>query len=154
LAIGHAGMLMIWPFKKRQSSDGELFFTDSSALFSLTCKYGYTRIEPNKGVVAIVLDATKELGVPEHMGLEPDGRQTVVLRVASEDGGFLVLATTSGRGPLLNPKDAVVWVPYIFSEEVAKISPDKRIGWVGLIRAKINFPTPFKNPMENLTRYD
>jgi hypothetical protein len=148
------GMLMIWPFKKRQSSDGELFFTDSSALFKLNCKYGDTQIEPNKGVAAIVVDETKEFDVPDGIILDPEGRQTVVLRVASEDGGFLVVAKTAGRGPLLNPKDAVIWVPYIFSEEVAKVSPDKRFGWVGLIRAKINFPAPFKNPMENLTRYD
>jgi hypothetical protein len=94
------------------------------------------------------------LGVSERIILEPDGRQTVALRVASEDGGFLVVAKTAGRGPLLNPKDAVIWVPDIFSEEVAKVSPDTRFGWVGLIRAKINFPTPIKNPMENLTRYD
>jgi hypothetical protein len=46
---------------------------------------------------------------------------------------------------LLSPKQpdaaplAVIWVPDIFSDEVAKVSPDKRFGWVGLIRAKINF---------------
>jgi hypothetical protein len=105
--------------------------------------------------VAIVLDETKEFDdVPDSIILDPDGRQTVLLRVASEDGGFLVVAKTAGRGPLLNPKDAVIWMPDIFSEEVAKVSPDKRFGWVGLKRAKINFPTPFKNPMENLTHYD
>ena len=63
----------------------------------------------------------------------------------SEDGGFVVTSKTLGRGPLLSPDDAVIWVPDAFSDEVAKLSSDRRFGWVGLIRAKVNFPAPLSN---------
>jgi hypothetical protein len=119
----------------------------------LTCKYGHAEIELNKGILAIVLDAKKEFGTPEPVKLEPDGTQTAVLRVVSEDGGFVVTSKTLGRGPRLSPDDAVIWVPDAFSDEVARLSSDRRFGWVGLIRAKVNFPASFKNPFENITRF-
>lgn len=113
-------------------------FTDVNSFFRMQCKYGDTKIELNKGVVAIVLDAGEIApGVPP-IKVEPDGSQTAAIRVASEDGGFIVLAKApAGHGDVLKPGDAVMWVPSAYSEQVAAASPDKRSGWVGLIRAKI-----------------
>jgi hypothetical protein len=96
-----------------------------------------------------VLDARKEFGVPVPVKVEPDGSQIAVLRVISEDGGFIVSSQTPpGRGPPLQPGDFVTWVPVAFHEPTAKLSGDPRFGWVGVIRAKIN--TQF----EILCRYD
>jgi hypothetical protein len=145
---------MIWLFDRRkQSSEPDLRFTNSASLFEMACKYGHTEIGLNQGMLAVVLDAKKEFGTPQPVKLEADGTQTAVLRVVSEDGGFVVPSKTLGRGPPLSPDDAVIWVPVAFSDEVARLSSDRRCGWVRRIRAKVNFPASFKNPFENITRY-
>jgi hypothetical protein len=60
------------------------------------------------------------------------------LRVASDGGGFIVIAqTASGRGDPLKPGDAVAWIPGRHLPQIAAASPDERTGWVGLIVAKI-----------------
>ncbi len=151
---------MIWPFReKRQPPIGKsgLVFAEgpkgAASLFDLTCKYGDVTIEVNKGLLALVVDARKEYGTPDAVKLEPDGCQTTVLRIASEDGGFVVMSKMSGRGPMLKPDDAVLWVPFTYSEDIAKVSPDKRFGWIGLVRAKVNLPASFEDPLANITRF-
>ena len=61
------------------------------------------------------------------------GIQTAVLRVASSDGGFPVVALSVGRGPDLNVGDLVAWVPGEYREDLADASADSRFGWFGLI---------------------
>jgi hypothetical protein len=146
---------MIWPFdRKKEPSKPSMMFTNGDSLFDLTCKYGHVEIVLNVAMVAIVLDAKEKAGIPVSVKVESDGTQTAMLKVVSPDGGFTVMSKTTARGPLLSPGDAVVWVPIGFHEETANISPDRRLGWVGMIRAKINFPTPFENPLENITTFD
>jgi hypothetical protein len=120
---------------------------NGETLFRLTCKFGRVEIEPNVGMVALVLDATKEAGIPVAVKVESDGTQTAMLKVVSPDGGFTVVSKTAGRGPRLSPGDAVVWVPVGFHEETADVSPDRRIGWVGSERkssSRLRTKTPSK----------
>lgn len=130
-------------------------FTDDEigrdAFFRLQCKYGDSDIEINKGIVARVLDASKEFGVPLPVKVQADGSQVAVLRVISEDDGFIVSAKTPpGSGLPLHPGDFVMWVPIVHSQLVAAQSVDPRFGWVGLIRAKIKTEGP---PFEIACRY-
>jgi hypothetical protein len=73
-------------------------------------------------------------GVATAVKVQPDGNQIAVLRVASNDGGFIVNAVTAGpKGPALYPGQLVWWQAGKHAPEVAKVSKDKRFGWVGLI---------------------
>ena len=133
----------MWPlgWSKLQSSKLELADNKvgRDAFFKHQCKYGDTRIEPGKGVVAMVLDASREFPGRPAVMVEADGSQQAVLKVISEDGGFIVVARTPpGKGEPLKLGDFVEWVPreFIYSEVMG---PDRRIGWVGLIRAKLDW---------------
>ena len=135
--------------KEPPPASSNLRFTDDEkgreAFFRLQCKYGDSDIETNKGIVALVLDAKKELGTPVPVKIEPDGSQVAVLRVTSEDGGFIVCARTpSGDGVPLRAGDFVIWVPMSHSLTTAAQSSDLRFGWIGLIRAKIKTQHPFE----------
>jgi hypothetical protein len=126
------------PLRDRNPTDPQRAARSSAAFFHGQCEHGDTTIERNKGIVANVLDARKDLGTAAAVQIEPDGRQLVVLRVASDDGGFVVPASTpSGSGDPLEPGDIVIWVPSIYSKEFGGHLQDKRCGWIGLIRAKI-----------------
>ena len=116
----------MWPlgWSKLRSSKPTFGFTDNNvardAFFKRQCKYGDTKIEPGKGVVAMVLDASREFpGIPVAVMVEADGSQQAVLKVISEDGGFIVVAgTPPGKGEPLKLGDIVEWVPreFIYSE--------------------------------------
>ena|ERR1700730_2948892 len=94
-----------------------------------------------------VLDAQREFGTSTAISIGQDGSQLAALRVASEDGGFLVFATTpSAEGEKLQPGDVVLWVPYEYNKEAGDQMSDKRSGWVGLIRAKIKPEINSANP--------
>jgi hypothetical protein len=83
---------------------------------------------------AIVMDASKLLGIREAVTVGADGYQIALIRVASTDGGFLVLASTASQhGPKLQPGKLVVWRAEKHSSKIAQNSSDKRFGWVGLI---------------------
>jgi hypothetical protein len=131
--------VMIWPFKKKPvQSIAILPFKSGHAFVEYQCKFGHTKIEQNKGIFAVVLDSRKEFRTHESVKIDKNGVQTAALRVASDDGGFNVLATTpSGKGDPLKPDDVVVWVPMQYSKEMASVSDDARFGWVGLILAKV-----------------
>ncbi len=138
--------MALWPFGNRKAPEQPTFeFTDTdagrSAFFKLQCKYGDTEIEKGKGLVAIVLDASHEFpGIPQAVKIESDGSQLALIKVVSEDGGFVVPAKTpSGMGDRLIPGDFVAWVPHTYMDALGARSPDKRMGWVGLIRAKIRW---------------
>ena len=62
-----------------------------------------------------------------------------MLRVASDDGGFTVIAqTASGRGDKLIPGDAVAWIPVQYMPQIAQSAEDQRFGWIGMIISKIS----------------
>jgi hypothetical protein len=152
--------MVLWPFSKK--SDPPTFvFEDTDAgresFFRLQCKYGDTKIEIGKGMTAIVLnprDDFPEIKVP--IKVEPDGKQLALIKVVSEDGGFIVTASTpSGNGDRLAPGDVVEWVPFAYHNVESLGAADKRMGWVGLIRAKINWRTVGTlGPFEVICRYD
>ena len=61
------------------------------------------------------------------------------MKVASDDGGFLVLAQTAGNGPKLEPGMLVAWQAGTYSADIGKVnSEDQRFGWVGLIIAVLH----------------
>jgi hypothetical protein len=130
----------MWPFKKqRQMGLPKLLpFKSGAAFFEYQCQYGQTEIRENMGIVAIVLNAKEDFGTDDAIKIEQDGSQLAMIRVASDDGGFIVPAhTPSGKGDRLKPNDIVIWVPMSYQKELGEKLGDKRAGWVGLLRAKI-----------------
>jgi len=151
---------IMWPFSKKKTpaAPGVLPFKNGAAFVEYLCKFGHTDIQPRQGIVALVLDAKKEFGVSQPVKIEADGRQMAMLRVASEDGGFIVPAYTStGNGDRLKPDDVVIWVPVEYAtpamENAGDIDP--RFGWVGFIVAKVAPEIDTNNPeFKLLCRYD
>lgn len=151
----------MWPFSKKKNQPvmpGVLPFKSGAAFLEYQCKFGHTDIQPKQGIVALVLDAKKEFGVSEAVKVEPDGQQMAILKVASEDGGFIVAARTpTGAGDRLKPDDVVIWVPLEYAgDAVDKASGmDPRFGWVGFIVAKVAPEIDTANPeFKLLCRYD
>lgn len=132
---------MIWPFSKKSkisSVPQKLVFKSGKAFFEYQCKFGYTDVIPQRGIVALVLDYSKEFGGEKAVKIEPDGRQMVALKVASDDGGFLVISTTpTGAGDRLKPDDVVIWLPVEYASKIIPKGADKRFGWVGFVIAKV-----------------
>jgi hypothetical protein len=154
--------MAFWPFGKKAKAPEHTFeFTDTDAgrkaFFDLQCKYGDVQIEKGKGTIAMVLDASQLFPkIPDAVTVKPDGSQFAVIKVISEDGGFIVPAQTpsGSKGDQLKPGDFVAWVP-IGLMEIPMDVPDKRLGWVGLIRAKINWmEVGTTGPFELICRYD
>lgn len=133
---------MIWPFKSKSRTSSSdrlpvLVFKGGVEFLEYQCKFGHTGLERGVAIVGLVLDAAKDYGVPVPVKVEEDGSQLAMIRVASEDGGFVVPAKTPTRGEKLKPGDLVMWVPMSFNDEIGSKMPDRRFGWIGLIRAKI-----------------
>jgi hypothetical protein len=127
----------IWPFRKKPVSK-KVIYKSGRDFFESQCEFGHTTIEQNTAIVAIVLDAKKEFGLPTSVWKDADGLQSAILRIASDEGGFTAFSkTASAKGDRLKPDDVVLWVPSVYVEEIGKQMPDSRSGWVGLIRAKI-----------------
>ena len=155
--------MAFWPFgtKAKAPERPTFVFTDTDAgrkaFFDLQCKYGDVQIEKGKGMVALVLDAREISRIPDAVKIEPDGSQLALIKVISEDGGFIVVAKTLGSGgDRLKPGDFVLWVPDALMEIPDTLEvPDKRLGWVGLIRAKINWmEVGTTGPFQLICRYD
>lgn len=124
----------------RSENPDRLVFKNGEAFHEYQCKFGHTVIEPKQGIVALVLDASKEFGTSAAVKIEEDGRQMAMLKVASNDGGFIVPAyTPTGNGDRLKPDDVVIWVPIEYSKETVERvdGVDARFGWVGFIVAKV-----------------
>jgi hypothetical protein len=130
-------------------------FKSGQAFFDMQCKFGFTDIREEQGICALVLDAAKEFGTPEAVKVQPNGCQLATLKVASEDGGFVIFAeTASSSGDALRPGDVVIWVPMVHMKEMADRLGDHRQGWVGLIIAKVAPEIdPNSNEMRVLCRY-
>ena len=157
--------MAFWPFgtKAKAPERPTFVFTDTDAgrkaFFDLQCKYGDVEIEKGKGIIALVLDLSQELPeFTEAVAIKPDGTQLALIKVISEDGGFIVVAKTLGSGgDRLKPGDFVVWVPVALNEipDTFEVPPGWRLGWVGLIRAKINWmEVGTTGPFQLVCRYD
>jgi len=78
-------------------------------------------VEEGSQLPALVLDVREVIESNEAVITQPDGNQIAMLRVASSDGGFVVLATTAGAsGPRLQPGELVAWQAMKYSPEVAE----------------------------------
>lgn len=139
---------MVWPFSKKktpQTMPSKLPFKSGADFLEYQCKFGFTDIKPKQGIVALVLDAKEEFGAASAVSVEPDGQQMAALKVASEDGGFLVMAQTHSPGDRLKPGDVVIWAPVSYSNTVPP-GTDQRFGWIGFIIAKIEPEIDMSDP--------
>jgi len=121
------------------SNPEKLHFKSGDAFVEYQCKFGHTDIVPKKGIFAVVVDSSEEYGTRDAIKIEDDGRQLAMIKVASEDGGFVVPAyTMNGKGDRLKPDDVVIWVPMTYNEDLVRDNDlDQRFGWVGFILAKV-----------------
>jgi hypothetical protein len=111
-----------------------LYFKDGEAALQHCCEYMDNPLGADYSLVALVLDARKDFGMANVVFQRGDGIQVALLRVASSDGEFNVVATTSGsKGPRLQPGQLVLWHAGQHIPEVAKQAKDERFGWAGLI---------------------
>ena len=129
----------MWPFKPKPDSGlSALVFKTGEDFIDYHCKYMTTRLERDSPLAAVVIDATGVFGTSVPVKRDERGIQTATLRVASDDGGFIVVAqTASGGGDDLKPGDAVAWIPMQHMPQIAAAADDERTGWMGLIVAKI-----------------
>lgn len=116
-----------------------LHFKTNQEFFDYQCQYGVTDIQPNRGIVAIVIDAVAEFGAQASVHYSEEGISRAILRVASTDGGFIAVAETAGPSDKpLKPGDLVVWVPIERQQFLENAVGDERTAWLGLILAEIN----------------
>tara|TARA_R110002073_G_scaffold18337_4_gene68059 strand:- start:7847 stop:8251 length:405 start_codon:yes stop_codon:yes gene_type:complete len=107
-------------------------FASSMEAFEHACAEHDTLIVPEHPMLAMVLESVAEGGLRN----EGDGCAELTLKVASEDGGFVVISrTTFAPKQALRPGDLVCWVPLQQDEELATRAKDARFGWVGLVFA-------------------
>ncbi len=140
----------------------KLVFKSGEAFLEYQCKFGHTKIVPKQGIVAVVLDAQKEFGAASPVKVESDGCQKVTLKVASEDGGFVVSSQTpTGKGDRLKPGDVVIWVPLEHMNMgadqsiLAAADLDSRFGWIGFVVAKVKPELDISKPdLDIVSRYD
>jgi len=148
----------MWPFSKKQKTGfpEKLVFKSGEAFLEYQCDYGHTEIVPKQGIVAVVLDSQKEFGTASPVKVEPDGSQKVILKVASDDGGFIVSSQTpTGKGDRLKPDDVVIWVPLEYTNIVDMADLDPRFGWMGLVVAKVKPEIDMNKPdFDIISRYD
>jgi len=132
---------MVWPFSSKKPGGvlpQKLPFKSGAAFLEYQCEFGHTDIVPKMGIVALVLDSKAEFGTQNPVKVNDEGIQTVSLKVASKDGGFVVIAqTASSKGDALKPDDVVVWVPMLHSDHMVSEGMDERFGWTGCVVAKI-----------------
>ena len=111
-----------------------LYFNDGTAAFEYACKYMECALDDSSLLPALILDSRKLFGTQAAVKIQDDGNQLAILRVASNDGGFLVASTTTNpKGPRLIPGQLVAWQAMKYVPDIAVTTNDKRLGWVGLI---------------------
>lgn len=107
-------------------------FASTMEAFEHACAELDTLIVPEQPMLAMVLESVVDGG----SRAEGDGCAQLTLKVASEDGGFVVISrsTFAPKTPL-RPGDLVCWVPLQLDPELAARAEDTRFGWVGLVFA-------------------
>tara|TARA_R110002096_G_scaffold126376_5_gene273087 strand:+ start:709 stop:1113 length:405 start_codon:yes stop_codon:yes gene_type:complete len=104
-------------------------FASTMEAFEHACAEHDTQIVPEQPMLAMVLESVHDSGLEN----EDDGCAQLTLRVASEDGGFVVISrSTFAPKRALRPGDLVCWVPLQQDQELAARAQDPRFGWVGL----------------------
>ena len=124
------------PIKPSMGESGipPLYFNDGTAAIEYACKFMDCALDEGNFLPAVVMDSRELFGTQTAVKMQDDGNQIAMLRVASNDGGFLVAATTiNPKGPRLNPGQLVAWQAMKYVPDIAKTTKDKRFGWVGLI---------------------
>lgn len=116
-----------------------LSFRDAQAALQFACESLQCDLAAGEILPALVPDATIALGADSPVVRLETGTQMVALRVASKDGGFLVLAgTLSSSGPSLASGDLVAWqAGKTMPRETAQLTKDARSRWVGIVLAKL-----------------
>jgi len=115
-----------------------LVFETTAAAFDHACKQHNCIIVPEMPLMAIVLDAQSEFGDDQPITIEADGCARLTLKVASHDGGYVVLSRTAKppKKPL-NVGDMVCWVPIQHDQALSHQANDERFGWIGLVFATL-----------------
>lgn len=107
-------------------------FTSTMEAFEHACAEHDTLIVPEQPLLAMVLESVSDAGAQA----EGDGCAQLTLKVASDNGGFVVISrTTFAPKQPLHPGDLVCWVPLQHDPELAARAEDDRFGWVGLVFA-------------------
>lgn len=102
-------------------------FASTMEAFEHACAEHDNLIVPEQPLLAMVLESVADAGG------EGDGCAQLTLKVASEDGGYVVISrTTFAPKQPLRPGDLVCWVPLQHDAELATRAADDRFGWVGL----------------------
>lgn len=119
------------------ASEPKSFETTLEA-FTQACADAQEGIVAEQPMVGIVLDAKDEFGADEPIPVEEDGCARLALRVATKDGGFIVLSKTT-HAPKQGVKvgDLVCWVPLKHEPALADKANDERFGWIGLVFATL-----------------
>jgi hypothetical protein len=111
-----------------------LIFRDGIEALAYVCQRIENPVGEGTSLPAVVLEAADMLGSDQAVKINPDGNQIALLRVASLDGGFAVMATTLGpNGPRLQPGQLVLWKALSLSPALAQTAFDDRFGWLGVI---------------------
>jgi hypothetical protein len=113
---------------------GPLIFRDGFEALTHICQHMEDLLREGASVPAVVMDGSEMFDPAQAVKRNPDGNQIALLRVASSDGGFMVLATTGGpNGPKLRPGQLVIWRALSHSPAIAQAAFDDRYGWLGII---------------------
>ncbi len=137
----------------KAASEQSLIFKSNADAFDYVCKYMDNTLKKDSIIPALVMDSKEFAGTEVSVKKDERGIQTALLKVASDDGGFLVMAQTPNAGqPDLMPGDLVGWHAYEYSKEMAKAGDD-RFGWVGFIVAKLALELDIKSGWKITSKY-
>ena len=124
---------------KKPSPAHPLYFKDGAAAFEFACMTLQCELVAKAMLPALVVNAVDALGADTPVITMPNGTKMLALRIASKDGGFLVLAgSLSASGPTLQPGDLVAWhAGQPIERETTELTKDPRSQWVGIVVAKL-----------------
>ena len=144
----------MWPFKMSKKPLALIAFASGKDFVSYHLQMHDNAVSAGIASRCPRPGCQRTFGTKEAVATNDRGIQTATLRVASDDGGFVVIAETSGPGEPLEPGDAVAWIPEQYMLELGRVSGDERTGWIGLIVAKVAPEIDMnKSEMRILCRY-
>jgi hypothetical protein len=143
-----------------------LIFKNNQSAFEYACKFMDCKLKQGAKIPALVVEEGSEssdlinnlvslyqkitskktwhLHLHSPLNLE-NGYQNTILKVASSDGGFYVVAEMGEKNMNIKPNDFVMWSADIYLEDLAKTFIDKRFGWCGLVLKKLEPHFDIKN---------
>lgn len=115
-----------------------LIFKSDTAAFEYACEYMDNSLTEGATLPALVVDARKYAGMDTAVMRDAKGIQTAMVRVASDDGGFLcVTRTVAPEVEDLEPGTFVAWQAQKYIPSAEKAFDDPRSAWIGFIVAKL-----------------